>query len=253
MITMIKRAINKGIRFDYLLADSWFTCSEVIRFIRARHIKCHYLGMIKIGKKGVTKYGFEGKELTARALINLLEARGEARRSRKLGCQYITADVRFAGTDVRLYFVKRKKESWNGIMTTNLSLEFLEAYRIYAMRWSLEVFFKETKGLLGMGKCQSRNFAAQLAATTITALQYNLLSLAKRFTSYETIGGIFRDVQHSGMELSVTERIWGIILEMVKIMTGIFSIEEEEIFDAIINKSDNLAHFINFYELKPAS
>jgi len=149
--------------------------------------------------------------------------------------------------------VKRKKESWNGIMTTNLSLEFLEAYRIYAMRWSLEVFFKETKGLLGMGKCQSRNFAAQLAATTITALQYNLLSLAKRFTSYETIGGIFRDVQHSGMELSVTERIWGIILEMVKIMTEIFSIEEEEIFDAIINKSDNLAHFINFYELKSAS
>ena len=253
MITMIKRSIRKGIRFEYLLADSWFTCSEVIRFIHARHIKCHYLGMIKIGKKGVTKYGFEGKELTAWALINLLEARGEVRRSRKIGCQYITADVRFAGTDVRLYFVKRKKESWNGIMTTNISLEFLEAYRIYAMRWSLEVFFKETKGLLGMGKCQSRNFAAQLAATTITALQYNLLSLAKRFTSYETIGGIFRDVQHSGMELSVTERIWGIILEMVKIMTEIFSIEEEEIFDAIINKSDNLAHFINFYELKSAS
>lgn len=75
----------------------------------------------KGGKKGITRYGFEGKELTARALINLLEARGEARRSRKLGCQYITADVRFAGTDVRLYFVKRKKESWNGIMTTNLS------------------------------------------------------------------------------------------------------------------------------------
>jgi hypothetical protein len=166
---------------------------------------------------------------------------------------YITADVRFAGTDVRLYFVKRKKESWNAIMTTNLYLEFLEACRIYAMCWSLEVFFKETKGLLGIGKCQSRNFAAQLAATSITALQYNLISLAIRFTSYETIGGIFWDVQHPGMELSVTERIWGIILEMVKIMTGIFSIEEDEIFDAIINKSDSLAHSINFYELKSAS
>ena len=66
MITMIKRAIGKGIRFDYLLADSRFTCSEVIRFIRGRRIKCHYPGMIKIGKKGATKYGFEGKELTAR-------------------------------------------------------------------------------------------------------------------------------------------------------------------------------------------
>ena len=68
-----------------------------------------------------------------------------------------------------------------------------------------------------MGKCQSRNFAAQLAATTITALQY-IASLAKG-SSYETI------VESSGcatlcMELSVTERIWGIILEMVKIMTG---------------------------------
>jgi len=207
-----------------------------------------------LGEKGKkNNFSMSDKELTARALINLLEAGGEGKRSRKLGCQYITAYVRFAGTDVRLYFVKRKKESWNGIVTTNLSLEFLEAYRIYAMHWSLEVFFKETKGLLGMGKCQSRNFTAQLAATTITALQYNLLSLAKRFISYETIGGIFRNVQHAGMELSVRERIWGIILEMVKIMTGIFSIEEEEIFDSIINKSDNLAHFNNFYKLKSAS
>ena len=47
--------------------------------------------------------------------------------------------------------------------------------------------------------------------------------------------------------------LWGIILEMEKIMTGIFSIEEEEIIDAIINKSDNLAHFINFYQLQSAS
>lgn len=61
MTTMIKRAINKGNCIDYLLADSWFTCSDVIHLIRVRHIKCHYQRMIKIGKKGVTNYGFEGK------------------------------------------------------------------------------------------------------------------------------------------------------------------------------------------------
>lgn len=38
-------------------------------------------------------------------------------------------------------------------MTTDIRLEFLEAYRIYAQRWSLEVVFKEAKGLLGLGKC----------------------------------------------------------------------------------------------------
>ena len=46
MIDMIKRAINKGVRFRYVLADSWFACKDVIRFIRSRHMKCDYLGMI---------------------------------------------------------------------------------------------------------------------------------------------------------------------------------------------------------------
>ncbi len=254
MITMIARAIRKGIRFDYVLADSWFSCSEIIRFIRSRHIRCHYLGMIKIGEKGRTKYRFEKKEMTAPALIKLLERRGERRYSRRLRCYYITADVIFADTNLRLFFVKRnKKGTWNGLITTNQSLDFFATYKIYAMRWSLEVLFKEAKGLLGLGKCQSQDFAAQIAGTTITALQYNILSLAKRFSCYETIGGIFKEVQRKTMELSVTDRIWGIILELVTIIAEIFSIEDEEIFDAMINRSDELAHFVDFYKLKAAA
>ena len=202
MIVMITRAIRKGVRFDYVLADSWFTCSEVIRFIRSRHIKCHYLGMIKIGEKGKTKYGFDKKELTAPALIKLLEAKGERRYSRRLGC-YLSADVIFADTKVRHFFVKRNKRGpWNGL---------------------------------------------------IIALQYNILSLAKRFSSYETIGGIFRDIQRKTIELSVTDRIWGIILELVTIIAEIFSIEDQDIFDAVINRSDELAHFIDYYKLKTTS
>ncbi len=254
MIVMITRAIRKGVRFDYVLADSWFTCSEVIRFIRSRHIKCHYLGMIKIGEKGKTKYGFEKKEVTAPALIKLLESKGERRYSRKLRCYYMSADVMFADTKVRLFFVKRNKRGpWNGLITTNQSLDFFAAYKVYAMRWSLEVLFKETKGLLGLGKCQSQNFAAQIAATSITALQYNILSLAKRFSSYETIGGVFRDAQRKTMELSVTDRIWGIIMEMVTMIAEIFTIDDQEIFDIMINRSDELAHFIDYYKLKTTS
>lgn len=40
-IEMVKTAIRKGISFQYLLADSWFACKEIIRFIHSRHIKCH--------------------------------------------------------------------------------------------------------------------------------------------------------------------------------------------------------------------
>ena len=65
MIEMVGRAIANGVRFDYILADSWFAYSEVFHFVKSRHIRCHYLGMTKVGKKGTTKYLFEGQSLTA--------------------------------------------------------------------------------------------------------------------------------------------------------------------------------------------
>jgi hypothetical protein len=47
-------------------------------------------------------------------------------------------------------------------------------------------FFKEAKQLLGLGKCQSNDFDAQIADTTITLIQYILLTLKFRFEHYET-------------------------------------------------------------------
>ena len=68
MIEMIKRLISRKIHFDYILADSWFACAEVIKFVTSRHVKCHYLGMIKMGK---TKYRYNRKDYTAKALVAL--------------------------------------------------------------------------------------------------------------------------------------------------------------------------------------
>lgn len=128
------------------------------------------------------------KDLTAPAIIKKLNKRGGKKYSRKLRCWYMSADVVFANTQVRLFFIRRSKRGpWSGLLTTDLSLSFLETYRIYSRRWSQEVIFKESKGLLGLGKCQSANFAAQIASTSLVALQYNILSAVKRFMDYETI------------------------------------------------------------------
>ena len=53
-IEMVKYAIKVGVRFDYLLVDSWFTNTQLVRFIKSRHIKCNLLGMIKLGKTNYT-------------------------------------------------------------------------------------------------------------------------------------------------------------------------------------------------------
>ena len=252
MLDMIRRVIKRKVRFDYVLADSWFACAEVIRFITSRHVRCHYLGMIKMGK---TKYTYNGKEYTANQLVALFDKPKKGRNySRRLGCHYITVDVGFANRDVRLFFTRRGKHSkWSGLITTNRKLDFPEAYRIYSMRWSLEVVFKESKQNLGLGKYQMRNFSSQVAMTAITAMQYNILSTAKRFSDYETIGGLFMDATKGSVELTLAERIWDIILEIVRDIAECFNIEDEQILDMLVNRSDKLSHFIEIYQLKLAS
>lgn len=247
-IDMVKSAIREGIRFDYLLADSWFTCTDIVRLIKSRHIRCHYLGMIKMSR---TKYRFEGKMMSAKELVKLLKARKAIRYSRRLHCYYGEAEVELSGILVKLFFCRRTKNGdWNGLLTTNTKLDFFEAYHIYSMRWSIEVFFKEGKNLLGLGKSQSRDFAAQIASISITVLQYNILSTVKRFTSYETIGGLFHEATDGVVQLSVTERIWGVLQELVRIIAEAFEIDDERVMDTLINRSETFKHFINIDSLE---
>lgn len=252
VIEMIKRIIKLRVHFDYILADSWFACAEIIQFVTSRHIQCHYLGMIKMGK---TKYHYKGKDYSAKQLIVHLQSTQErVARSRKLHCKYITADVIFAGRKVRLYFIKRNNCSdWNGLITTNTALPFIEAYQIYSMRWSLEVIFKDCKTNLGLGKYQARDFASQIARTAITSIQYNILSTAKRFSDYETIGGLFRDATRNSTELTITERIWGLIQEVVYSIVEAFGIDDDQAMDALINRSEYIKHLSSLWPIKQAS
>ena len=247
-IDMVKHAISQGIRFDYLLADSWFTCTDIVKFIKSRHSCCHYLGMVKMAK---TKYLFEKKLLSAKELIKLLSSRKAVKYSRSLHCYYAVADVELSGVRVRLFFCRRTKNAdWNALLTTNYKLDFIEAYHIYSMRWSVEVFFKESKGLLGLGKSQSRDFAAQIASISVTVLQYNILSTVKRFEAYQTIGGLFNEATEGAIQLSVTDRIWGVLQELVRVIAETFETDDERVLDALINRSETFKHYINFDRLQ---
>lgn len=118
--------------------------------------------------------------------------------------------------------------------------ELFEAYRIYSMRWAIEVCFSEMKGLLKLGKCQCLNFSSQIASISLTVMQYNILSFIKRFEAYETIGGLFNQTINGTMELSVTERIWDLILQIVSAIADLFSADEEEIIRMIANDNQKL-------------
>jgi len=250
MIHMIRLAIAKGIRFDYLLVDSWFTCFELVRFIASRRIKCHFIGMIKMGK---TRYNTFDKSLTAKETVDLLRRKRMTKRSKLLGCYYAQTIGDFKGIPVKLFFCKTsKKGNWNGLMTTNTELTFEQAYKIYSTRWSIEVFFKESKQYLGLGKCQAQDFDAQIAATTLCMLQYNLLSVVKRFNDYETLGELFREAQKNTLKITLAEQIWLIITEIAAKLSEIFEIDTEVLMQKLFSENETITKYINLKSLMQA-
>ena len=75
----------------------------------------------------------------------------------------------------------------------------------------------------------------------------------KRFSDYETIGGLFREVSKETVQISVAQQIWGILQELITAIASVFGLLDEEVYDAVINHSEELAHIAKFYNLKSAS
>ena len=132
------------------------------------------------------------------------------------------------------------------MMTTNTELTFEQAYKIYSTRWTIEVFFKESKQHLGLGKCQAQDFDAQIAATTLCMLQYNLLSVVKRFSDYETLGELFRAAQKDSLKITIAEQIWLIIIEIVVKVSEILDIDTEAFMQKLLSENETLAKYLNF-------
>ncbi|MBN1340929.1 MAG: transposase [Bacteroidales bacterium] len=250
MIEMVRAAIGQGLRFDYLLVDSWFTCFILVKFVVTRRFGCHLLGMAKMGK---TRYLFNTKRLTAKEIIDSLRKLKKIKRSKQLMCFYGEAVVDFNGIGVKLFFCKTsRKGNWNVLLTTNLELDFEQAYKIYSIRWSVEIFFKESKQYLGLGKCQSQDFDAQIAHTTICMIQYNLLSVAKRFSDYESLGKMFRKTNAETIQITLAERLWQLILEVLADLAELIEIDFESLMEKLMSDNQRIIKLTNYTALLQA-
>jgi hypothetical protein len=250
MIEMVRTAIGQGLRFDYMLVDSWFTCYALVKFVSTRRFGCHLLGMAKMGK---TRYLFNGKKLTSKEIIDCLRKQKKLKRSKQLKCFFSEAIVDFNGIGVKLFFCKTsRKGKWNVLLTTNLELGFEQAYQIYSIRWSVEVFFKESKQYLGLGKCQSQDFDAQIASTTICMVQYNLLSVAKRFTDYESLGEMFRNTNAETIQQTLAERLWQLIVDVLADLAELIEIDTELLMGKLISDNQRIIKLTNYTTLLQA-
>ena len=111
---------------------------------------------------------------------------------------------------------------------------------LYQIRRSIEVLNKECKQYLRLGKSQNTDFCGQIADATLTMITYTVLSLYKRFESYETLGALFRDTQKDMLEKTLYERIELVILKILCELLEILGIDMEETL-YLLTSSDKAA------------
>lgn len=237
LIKMVRRAVRHGIIADYLLTDSWFMCENMMNEIRKiKKGAIHILSMCKMDKR---KYMTGNGEFNAATLRK--KSKHLIKRSKKYRAAYIEMVVEYKGVKVKLFFIRLSKRSkWRLLVTTNTSLNFTEVYELYANRWAIEVFFKECKQLLGLGKNQSRDFDSQIASTTISFIQYTILALYKRYDAYETIGGLFDSSKTAITQQVFSDRIKILFIELIETLVELLNltVDLDETISAIIDKTD---------------
>lgn len=218
-LRMLKRAVKHGFQANYVLVDSWFSSKGFLSTVRG--IKDGALHVICAMKKDFRKYDYNGNEMNAKQLLKTLKKEGKEKRCRKRNVRYFEVTVNYTGIGetVKLYFCRFPyQKDWKLYLSTDESLGLVEMLEVYSVRWTIEVFFKEAKQQLRLGKCQSQNFDAQISHVTTTYILYTFLAYFRRINDYETLGGLFEEIKDEMMEKNIAERLWDLFEELLDIV-----------------------------------
>jgi len=234
-VKMLERAVKKGIKAPYLLADSWFFCKKLVD--GCRELGIHLIARIKSNN---WLYEYQGKYYTIWQLCRKLTSPKNRKKSRKYNLYYVKVRVLFQGVPLTIHFFKERYRGskWQFVICTEASLSSNDVYALYQNRWAIEVSFKELKQLLDYGKCQARDFDAHIADITQTLLAYNHLSHLQMIHEHLTIGGLFREVSRSWVKPTIMQRIWGAFLGTIQKIAHKLKISSEQLLESAIQDDD---------------
>ena len=222
-VLLIKRAVKNGFLPKYVLVDSWFTSLDFIKDIRG--IKNGAMHLVAGIRNDFRKYVYNGESLNGKQLIKKLAEEGKQKRCRKWNVRYFEVVVHYEGIgDVKLYICRFPyQKKWRIFISTDISLDFVKMMEVYSTRWTIEVMFKELKQHLQLGKCQSRDFDAQIASVTISMILYMFLSYFRRMNAYETIGGLFELIKDDMCEKNLAQRLWDMFDELLQVVINVIT------------------------------
>jgi len=226
----VKRVLRHGFEADYFLADAWFGNKPTLRMTEANQLTA----IVRM-KKDKTKYRYTsfktGRQQEQRLTATELFQQVVRKQCDKLpGSRYqakaieVTLNLASRAADpdqwikVRLVFVRGTdegnkpavgKHDWALFLCTDPALSPQQILETYALRWGIEVYFKESKQHLGLLKEQTQTFASHLASISLTAIRY-LLLLYAALEQHRKPSDIRADLSAGLMGLSFGQRLWGL-------------------------------------------
>ncbi len=180
---MLQRALHAGFSARYALADAWFGCKENIRCCLDNEL----VGIFQM-KRGNLAYQYQGRSYTASQLYAKVQRRMQPKnRHARYKTASLTVSLNLEVDDrkphhwvkVRLVFSApvraNSTDTWVVFLCTDVTMSDSRILEVYALRWSIEVYFKEIKQNLGFLKEQSGRYQLAYASVHLAALRYLLL------------------------------------------------------------------------------
>ncbi len=233
---MLKRAIRAGINFTHTIADSWFGNRDNIKTV----VSLGLVGVFRM-KRGNLQYVFNGGYYTATELYILIKRR--MKRSKGTNYRTVTLEVELDLNGnkkkpdllpVKLLFsssMKQRKENWVVFLSTDIGLSAEEIFEIYALRWSIEVYFKEIKQHFGFLKEQTGNYAVHYASIHLCAIRYMLVA-HRMLVSGESFGAVRNKMTKQLELLTFARLLWELFKALIY---GILDTLKNEISKSIID------------------
>jgi hypothetical protein len=211
LVQMADRANKAGIDAAFMLFDSWFAHDDTI----SRIYKTGYNVICRL-KKNRVKYDYQGEQYTLKQLWQKV-AKKKTQWIDGQQLKGVCLNVTLPKTDlVRILFVSDGRKDWQVLLCTDIYQKPDEIIEYYARRWSIEVYFKDAKQLFYMGKDQSNNFDALVAANSLVMIRYLLIVyiLSKRRLE-GPIGPLFRQESDRQTFSVFAKAIWDNIKELI--------------------------------------
>ena len=129
-----------------------------------------------------------------------------------------------------------------------MSIKFINAFELYQIRWNIEVLNKECKSYLHLGDYQGRNFNGQIADCSLCFITYIVLALGKRFSSYETMGELFRAEKEQLLALTLWNRVLACIEKLLKCLSDVFGMTPEQILGGLLENEKAMSELKGIIE-----